>query len=161
MKDVLLHRTAPVYPNSKGIQEKSGNETVCALLIAVISHHPLGMFGPGFKEVGDRFKLMVQEMSADASKHGFLGASSWINAAERTSSNEVASIMYFENEEYLHAYAHGPMHSQTMQWWREAEKDLKHVGIMHEVFACPKNGWEGVYVNYHPTGQSTHESWVQ
>jgi heme-degrading monooxygenase HmoA len=110
------------------------------------------MLTPGYKEVGDRFEGMIRELSADASKHGFLGASAWLNATDRTTSSEYASIVYFENEDYLHAYAHGPMHSAAMQWWREAEKDLKHVGIMHEVFACPKDGWEGVYLNYHPTG---------
>jgi hypothetical protein len=154
MQDVIPGRTAIIYPDSQGVQSKSGSHTVCAILLGVVSHHPLGMFAPGYKAVGDRFEAMVREMSADASTHGFLGASSWINASERSTSNEFASMLYFQNEEYLHAYAHGKMHSETMLWWREEEKAgrVKHVGIMHEVFACPEQGWEGIYLNYHPTG---------
>lgn len=70
-----------------------------------------------------------------------------------TSGNEFASILYFENDEALHRYAHGPMHSSAMLWWREAEKNLDHVGIMQEVFLAPEKSWEGVYLNYHPTGK--------
>jgi heme-degrading monooxygenase HmoA len=152
MRNVIPYRTGLAYPSDKGVQDKVGDQTVCAILLGVVSHHPLGMFGPGFKEVGDRFEDMVRQLSSNASKHGFLGASSWINASERTASNEFASILYFENEEHLHAFAHGPLHSKTMRWWRENEKELKTTGIMHEVFACPKRSWEGVYLNYHPTG---------
>jgi heme-degrading monooxygenase HmoA len=152
MRDVIPYGTGVVYPSMKGTHCKAGDHTVCAIVLGVVSHHPLGMFGPGFKEVSDRFEGMVREMSADATKHGFLGASNWINASERTTSNQFASILYFENEDYLHAYAHGPLHSKTTQWWRENAKDLKTVGIMHEVFACPKKSWEAVYLNYHPTG---------
>jgi len=153
IKDALLYRTVPVYPNEKGSYEKAGDATVCAILLGAISNHPLGMLGSGFKEVGDRFDAMVKEMSADASKYGFLGASTWINSGLRTTSNEVMNILYFENEDYLHAYAHGPMHTKTMEWWHETEAQHKHVGIMHEVFACPKKSWEGVYLNYQPTGK--------
>jgi heme-degrading monooxygenase HmoA len=153
MKDVVLHRTAIVYPNEKGLQETPGHRNMCAILLGVVSHHPLGMFGPGFKEVSNRFKEMVVELSADASTHGFLGASDWINAGTRTSGNEFMSLLYFESDEALHRYAHGPMHSDTMLWWRENEDNLHQVGIMHEVFSAPKTNWEGVYVNYHPTGK--------
>jgi hypothetical protein len=152
MKDVLRYRTTPVFPSASGAQDKPADQPMCAILLGVVSHSPLGMLAPGFKEVGARFEGMMREMSADATTHGFLGASSWINAADRTSSNEFGQLLYFEDDEALHRYAHGPMHSATMQWWREKERELKYVGIMHEVFACPKKSWEGVYVNYHPTG---------
>jgi hypothetical protein len=156
MKDAILYRTVPVYPNEKGTYEKAGDTTVCAILLGVVSNHPLGMLGPGFQEVGDRFEAMVKEMSADATQHGFLGSSAWLNASHRTSSNEFMSILYFVDEDALHAYAHGPMHTKTMEWWHETESKHKHVGIMHEVFACPKKSWEGVYLNYHPTGKFTY-----
>jgi heme-degrading monooxygenase HmoA len=153
MTKTLPYRTTVVYPDSNGNQDKPGSEPVCAILLGVVSHHPLGAFGPGFKDVGGKFEAMLTELSNDASTHGFLGSSSWINAHERTTSNEYASILYFDNEESLYKYAHGPLHSEVMQWWRKEGENLKHVGIMHEVFACPKNGWEGVYLNYHPTGK--------
>jgi hypothetical protein len=89
---------------------------MCTIMLSVVSYSPLEMLAPGFKEVGDRFEGMVREMSADATTHGFLGASSWISATDRTSSNEFAQLLYFEDEEVLHKYAHGPRHSATMQW---------------------------------------------
>lgn len=155
-KDVTPYRTGIVYPDEKGDQQsKVGNQSVCAILLGVVSHSPLGMFAPGFKGVGDRFEAMTRDISLDASRHGFLGSSSWINAGERTTSNEAAIMLYFENEEYLHAYAHGPMHNKAMQWWRETEKEHPSVGISHEMFAAPKHGWEAVYLNYHPSGELT------
>lgn len=154
MKGVIPYRTSVVLPNEKGIMPDNPSENpVCAIVLAVVSNHPLGMFAEGFKEIGDRFDGMVKEMSADATKHGFLGSSSWINAGDRTTSNEYMTILYFENEHALHEYAHGPMHTATTQWWRETEKRLRHIGIMHEVFACPKNSWEAIYLNYKPVGK--------
>ena len=52
----------------------------------------------------------------------------------------------------MHSYAHGPLHTETMEWWAKNVTKLNHIGLMHEVFNCPRNSWEGIYVNYHPTG---------
>ncbi|KAF1928982.1 uncharacterized protein M421DRAFT_100706 [Didymella exigua CBS 183.55] len=152
MKDVIRYRTGIIYPDEKGVQDKAANTEMCAIILGVVSNHPLGMLGPGFRGVGDRFDAMVKQMSNDATKYGYLGHSAWLNASDNTTSNEFMTILYFQNEHYLHGYAHGPMHTQTMQWWREVEKEIPHVGIMHEVFACPKKSWEGIYVNYPPVG---------
>lgn len=37
-----------------------------------------------------------------------------------------------------------------------------HVSVRHEIFAAPRDGWEGVHTNYHPTGlgASTKESTI-
>ncbi|KAH7079884.1 hypothetical protein BKA63DRAFT_229909 [Paraphoma chrysanthemicola] len=152
MSSVLPYRTAIIYPDSSGAQSAPGTQPICAIMLSAISNHPLGIFGPGFKEVSDRFDAMTAQLSADATRYGFLGATSWVNACERTTGNEFATIMYFENEEYVHAYAHGEMHTETMQWWHKNAAELKHVGIMHEIFNCKGTGWEGVYLNYQPTG---------
>ena len=152
MNGVIPYRTTAVLPTEKGLPSKPGESSVCAIVLAAVSHHPLGMLAPGFSEVGSRFDAMLEEMSADATRYGFLGASSWINAGDHTTRSENMNILYFENEHHLHAYAHGPMHSKAMSWWRETEKKNRHVGIMHEVFACPKRGWEAIYVNYQPVG---------
>lgn len=153
MKDVVPYRTALVFPDDKGAQDRTADATVCAIVLGVVSNHALGMLGPGFKEVGDYFDSMTAEMAREATRHGYLGHSSWLNAADNATSSELMSIVYFENEQYLHDYAHGPLHSKAMQWWRETEKKIPHIGIMHEVFACPKRSWEGIYVNYPPVGK--------
>lgn len=153
MKNVTIGTTTPIFPDEKGAQEKASDRTMCAIVLGVISNHPLGILGPGFKEIGDQFDAMCNQMSDDATNYGYLGHSSWLNASDNVTSSEFMSIVYFENEDYLHDYAHGPMHSETMQWWRKVVKDIPHVGIMHEVFACPKKSWEGIYINYAPTGE--------
>ncbi|KAH8728468.1 hypothetical protein GQ44DRAFT_724463 [Phaeosphaeriaceae sp. PMI808] len=153
MSNVIQYRTTPSFPSREtGAQDNGSARRMCAILLSVVSHHPLGMLAPGYREVGRRFDEMMLEVSESATIHGFLGASGWMGAHERTAGNEFATIMYFENEECVHAYAHGEMHTRTMKWWRETEKEHGHVGIMHEVFACPEKGWEGVYLNYFPTG---------
>lgn len=116
MKNVIPSRTTAVFPNEKGGEEKAGGSTVCAILLAVVSNHPLGMLAPGYKEIGDRFDNMVDELSADATKLGFLGASKWLNAAERTTSSEFMTILYFVDDKALHAFAHGPTHSDATRW---------------------------------------------
>lgn len=153
LKDVIPYRTALLFPDEKGVQEKAADSTVCAIVLGVVCNHPLGMLAPGYKRIGDDFAEMCEQMANDASKYGFLGYSSWLNATDNTTSSEYMSIVYFENEHYLHEYAHGPMHSKAMQWWRQTEKELGHVVIMHEVFACPKRSWEGIYMNYPPVGK--------
>lgn len=160
MANVNPNRTSVVFPSEKGTQEKPSDTSMCAIILGVISNHPLGMLGPGFKEVGDYFEAMCSELANDATTHGYLGYSSWLNAADNATSSEFMSILYFENEDALHAYAHGPLHSKAMQWWRETEKKIPHVGIMHEVFACPKKSWEAYYINYPPVGQYPLEKLV-
>lgn len=153
MKNVTIGTTTPLFPDEKGLQDKAADRTICAIVLAVVSNHPLGLLGPAYKETGDQFDAMCKQMSSDPTKYGYLGHSTWLNASDNTTSSEFMSIVYFENEDYLHEYAHGPMHSETMQWWRKIVKDVPHIGIMHEVFACPKNSWEGIYINYAPTGE--------
>jgi hypothetical protein len=155
MRDVIPSRTAAIYPDASGSQETPGTQSVCAILLSIVSHHPLGILAPGYKEAGKYMEAMTRELSAEATKHGFLGASNWLNM-DRPNSNEFGTMMYFENEDAVHAYAHSKLHTETMLWWREEEKAgrVKHLGIMHEMFAAPKGAWEGSYMNYHPTGKS-------
>lgn len=152
MDGVIDGRTAVVFPNETGSYEKAGDRQLCTIMLAVRSNHPLGMFADGFKEVGDYFESLCAELDKNASSLGFLGNSSWLYAGERGVSSEFMSIVYFDSPESLHAYAHGPLHTEAMEWWQKTEKKHKHIGIMHEVYASPRTGWEGIYVNYHPTG---------
>jgi heme-degrading monooxygenase HmoA len=87
---------------------------------------------------------------------GFLGMSAWIGT-ERSSSNEFATISYWRSIEDIHEFALSPIHRDTWNWWNDgvASGFFKNLGIMHEIFEVPRqNGFEGVYVNYHPTGMT-------
>ena len=149
---VIEGRTAALYADETGAYEKPGDQQICVIVLAVRSNHPLGLLADGFKDVGDYFNAMCAELDKDPKTHGFLGNSAWLAAGDRGVSSEFMSIMYFDSPESLHAYAHGPLHTETMEWWHKTEQKHKHIGIMHEVYAAPKNSWEGIYVNYHPTG---------
>lgn len=152
MAGTIPGKTAIMYPSPKGTYDEPASQPVCAIVLAVRSNHPLGMFGPGYKEVGDYFRSMIKLLDANATKHGYLGSSAWLSASDRTSASEFMSIVYFENEDFLHNFAHGELHTKAVKWWDATEKEHGHVSIMHEVFAAPRRGWEGIYANYHPTG---------
>lgn len=82
-----------------------------------------------------------------------MGMSSWQAAGERASRNEYATISYWRSVEDIHRFALSPVHKDAWQWWSDTAKVHKHIGLMHEIFALPeRSGWEGIYVNYHPTG---------
>ncbi|KAK5162868.1 uncharacterized protein LTR77_011125 [Saxophila tyrrhenica] len=152
LEGTMGQRTAIMYANEHGHYENPGDREVCAIMLASRSNHPLGMFAPGVKDVGDRFKAMVSELESDPTAHGFLGASTWLNSGDRGYTSETMVFIYFASMHHLHEYSHGKMHTETMQWWQANLHRLRHLGIMHEVFAAPKHASEGVYINYHPTG---------
>ena len=152
MNGVIPNRTVPVFPDTHGNRSNPAEEQVTAIILAVRSNHPLGIFASGYEEVGNYFSSMMKQLEKDSTQSGFLGASSWLSTADRGVSSEYMTIIYFSSLEHLHAYAHGPLHTEAMTWWAKTEQRLPHIGIMHEVFAAPKHSWEGIYVNYHPTG---------
>lgn len=114
-------------------------------------NHPLGMFGPGIKELGDYFKRMYKEIESNAETYGYLGGQSWISD-ERATNNEVMNLMFFKDAKGIHDYAHGPLHRDGWAWWNRTEKDHPHIGIWHEIFASPKGMWETIYINSAPLG---------
>jgi hypothetical protein len=82
-----------------------------------------------------------------------MGMSAWTAAGERSTANEFATISYWRSVEDLHQFALGSVHREAWNWWNDNVPKNKHVGIMHEIFAVPaRQGWEGIYGNYHPTG---------
>lgn len=152
MDGVIPGRTVPIFPSDKEMQDRPSNTGICAIILAARSNSPLGIFAPGYKDVETFFTSMITELDRHATANGFLGASSWLSAADRGVAGEVMNIVYFESLDALHAYAHGPTHTEAMQWWQRSVGKQHHIGIMHEVLVAPPGGWEGVYVNYHPTG---------
>ena len=152
MEGIVNRRTVPVFPDSNGQRGEPGDTQICAIVLAARSNSPLGVFSEGYKEVGLYFLKMLKQLERESTQHGFLGGSRWASTADRGVSSELMNLLYFDSLESLHAYAHGPLHTEAMEWWAKTADKLDHIGIMHEVFYCPKNCWEGIYVNYHPTG---------
>ena len=82
-----------------------------------------------------------------------MGMSTWLGAGERPTSSEYATISYWRSIEDIHQFALSPIHRSAWEWWNKSVKEHSNLGIMHEVFEVPKrSGWEGIYINYHPTG---------
>lgn len=142
----IAERTAILYADEHGNYETPGGGEVCAIMLAAISNHPLGMFAHGYKEVGDRFSVsilharygssltvlqdMTKELDKSPTEFGYLGSSTWINSSDRGSKNEQMVMMYFKSMHYLHEYAHGRLHTDTMLWWRHNEHKMKHIGTL-------------------------------
>jgi hypothetical protein len=110
----------------------------------------MGALAPGFKELGDYFAKMTKDVESHAEQYTYLGSSDWIANAERSTGNEVMSVMYFKTSEGLHAYAHGELHRKGWNWWNRSVANHAHIGIWHEVFVAPKGAWENIYINSRP-----------
>jgi hypothetical protein len=89
----------------------------------------MGAFAPGFKELGDYFTNMIKDVESYAEKYTYLGSSDWIANAERSTGNEVMSVMYFKTSEGLHAYAHGELHGEAWNWWNKTVGSHAYIGI--------------------------------
>ncbi|KAK4499010.1 hypothetical protein PRZ48_009522 [Zasmidium cellare] len=154
-KTVIPGRSVPVFPNPKtGLQDEAGGQGVTAILLASRANTFRGLFAPGFKEVGDYFSSFLAKMNSDPTRYGYLGSNTWMSAnGDQSTGSETMGLIYFESEEKLYEFAHGPSHTEATRWFmRNGGKDFTHIGLMHEVFAAKRQGWEGVYFNYKPTG---------
>ncbi|OAP65601.1 hypothetical protein AYL99_01573 [Fonsecaea erecta] len=123
------------------------------MILGARCNSPLGLFAEGYKEVADWFEVMLRQLEDSREETGFMGMSIWLNAGERSTGNELATISYWRSIEDIHKFSLSPIHRQAWNWWNDTVSKHKHIGIMHEIFALPeRQGWEGIYVNYHPTG---------
>ena len=81
--------------------------------------------------------------------------SSWIAAGAQEASNELTTISYWRSVHDVHEFALSPVHRDAWKWWNDTVKQHDMLGIMHEIFEIPKKaGFEGIYVNYKPTGMA-------
>jgi hypothetical protein len=148
------------FPDDEGhYGPEPANKDVVVLLIGSRSNHPLGILAPGYKQMGEFFSNMVRDLEAAPEEYGFLGMTSWINASDRTTQNELMQVAYFKTVEGLHAFAQGPEHRKAMEWWFKTVKDHDHLAIWHEIYHAPKGHWENIYMNSHVSGilSTTHK----
>lgn len=144
--------TAPILEQDGRVPEKGAGKEVVVFVVGASANHPLGLFAPGFRQLGDYFQNMFNEAESNREKWGFLGKSSGFTAAQDGAGNAIITISYWRSIEHLHAFAHGDAHRAGWDWWNRTIKQHDHLGIMHETFAVPANGWENIYVNFHPIG---------
>lgn len=76
-----------------------------------------------------------------------LGSKTMMGADERSAGNHIITMMYFRNLEGVHRFAHGPIHTDTWNWWNAKGKKYGYLTIAHELYSSPKNKWENIYIN--------------
>ncbi|KAI9719153.1 MAG: hypothetical protein M1828_006335 [Chrysothrix sp. TS-e1954] len=148
---VLHEKFSALYPSA----DEGGppaSEELCVLHLASRSNHPLGMFAPSYKKISDYFEVMLRDLEANSEEYGWTGGNTYIKSSDRTTSSEVMAVHYFKSMDHLHKFAHSKTHRDGWDWWNRNAGELRHIGIMHEVYACPRASWETIYVNYKPEG---------
>ena len=152
LKDSLLHRTSAQVPDKTGQFSSNGaSEGVVCFHLGAKLNHPLGIFSPNAKGLGDRFNAMIRELDANKATNGFLGGSNWTSFDER-GATETSFISYWRSIEDIHSFGYGETHRKAWEWWNKLTKEeSQHIGINHEIFAAGPGQWEAVYLNQQPS----------
>lgn len=150
----FLHKSTAPIPNDDGsISEKPADKGLVVFILGANSNHPMGLFAPGFKSLGDYFQNMWNDAEANREKWGYLGKATTMPMAT-AGGNVLVTISYWKSIEHLHAFAHGPTHRLGWDWWAAQNKKYPHIGIMHETYGVPAGGWENIYQNFQPFGMA-------
>lgn len=160
MDGVLMSKFSAQFPDETGnYGSKPADSGMVVFLIGTRINHPMGLFAPGAKELGDYFQGMTKSLEEHAEQYGFLGMTSWLNSNTREASNELMQVGYFRNIEGLHAFAHSEHHREGWMWFNKHVKQYPHLAIFHETYEVPKGKWESIYVNSHLSGinSTTHK----
>ena len=153
MDGILQKKFSAQFPNELGeYGNKPADSEVVVFLIGTRCNHPLGLFAPGFKELGGYFPSMVKDLEKHADEFDFLGMTSWHNLGDRSTNAEIMSVGYFKSVEGLHNFAHSTYHREGWDWWNKNVKQYPHLSIFHETYQVPKGHWENIYVNSHTSG---------
>ena len=160
---VIRGRVSAQLPNAsydprssgEGAASLYGNQAaskgVVVLHLGVRFTHPLGVFAPGGRDIGDLFAACNRDVVARAKDYGCIGVSSW-RAGERGSQNSFMYIYYFRNIEGLNAFAHDKIHRDAWTWYNDFGKKhgFNHIGVFHEAFVSKPGTYETIYVNMPP-----------
>ncbi|KPI42521.1 uncharacterized protein AB675_9799 [Cyphellophora attinorum] len=153
LQAAILHRTAPVIPDSDGtISTEAADEKIVVFILGFKVNHPSGLFAPYLKDIGDANSAMWKELGRTAPDSGYLGSSSW-SSRDARGGVHLMTLSYFRSTDDLHRFAYGPTHRAIWDKWNKWNKAGKvdHLGINHEIFEVEKHKWEAVYLNFQPT----------
>lgn len=124
---------------------------VCLLILGARSYHPLGLFAPGFKDLGAYLEKMLHVLENNSEDYDFLGYEECIESGDYKR-NALKNHYYFRNYEGLHKFAHSDLHREGWDWWNKTLKQHAHLGIFHETYHSPAGHWEAIYGNFEPSG---------
>ncbi|SMR58500.1 unnamed protein product [Zymoseptoria tritici ST99CH_1E4] len=169
MSNIIPGKFSAQIPQPDGtFSAQPANSSIVVFHIGARTNHPMGLLAPGYKDLGGYFQSMATELDERAEEFGFLGMTSWLDAASRSSSNGNLSVGYFRTLEGLQAFAHSELHRKAWDWWNRTVKQHSHLSIYHETFEVPKGAWETIYANSHREGlasamfkvEGSEEKWV-
>jgi hypothetical protein len=153
MDDLIMQKFSTAFPDGEGnYGDKPADMSIAVLIIGFRNNHPLGIFAPGVKQIGEFFQQMVKDLEAHDEEFGLMGMTSWVNTADRKTQNEGMNIGYFKTVEGIHDFAHSDYHMKAWKWWNANYKQWPHMSIYHEIYHAPKGHWESIYVNSHVSG---------
>ena len=153
MDGVIPGKFSSAFPNSQGTYgSKSADTDLVVFHIGFRNNHPLGIFAPGVKQIGEYFQQMIVDLEAHDEEFGLMGATNWLNASARTTQNETLVVAYFKTVEGVHNFAHSEYHMKAWRWWNENVKQWDHMSIYHELYHVPKGNWETIHGNSHVSG---------
>jgi heme-degrading monooxygenase HmoA len=150
---VIPKTTTGQMLSNNGEYTGPGERKIAILLLGVRINHPLGLFAPHFRHLGDLQAKMYDQLTneVDQKESGFLGHSSYTRSTA-SGGTELVGISYWRGLDDVHRYAHGPLHREAWDWWRATLKknQLGHVGLFHEVFESDSKKYETLYINLQP-----------
>ncbi|KFA60526.1 hypothetical protein S40285_08886 [Stachybotrys chlorohalonatus IBT 40285] len=149
LEGVIPGRTTAQLPDAKGsMGPEPSAGSVVMFQLGVQFNHPLGFMAPSSAEVSAMFTRMNDELNAAREEHGFLGSSTW-RAFDRDSNNTLLNTYFFKNVQSVNRFAQMETHTKAWQMY-SALPDKAHIGIFHETYIIPANGYESLYVNCRP-----------
>lgn len=152
LQGTIREKFSAQAPNPDGtFGSDPASESIVVFHLGARCNHPLGMFAPGMKAIGDYADAMMEEMVAKPVEYGLLGTSRWVKQ-ESSAGNEIMTVFYLRDYDALHRFAHEEVHMKGVRWWTKIVKDHPHIAIYHETYLVPKGQWENIYVNSKPTG---------
>lgn len=151
LDEAILHRTSPQIPDENGdFHEEASQEKVTVFMLGAKVNHPLGIFAPNMKRIGDDLVGMFNLLENDSNDFGFYGGSSW-TSQDKNGATELLNLSYWRSAEDLHKFAYSDMHKKTWDWWTKTLPENDHIGINHEIFEVDAKHWEAMYLNFQPT----------
>ncbi|KAJ9601947.1 hypothetical protein H2200_013506 [Cladophialophora chaetospira] len=151
LDDAILHRVSPQVPDEDGnFHEDSAREPVVVFMLGAKVNHPLGIFAPNVKTLGDYLSQMIKILEKDSTNLGFYGGSSW-TSQDKNGATELMFLSYWRSTEDIHNFTYGDLHKEAWDWWNKTLKENDHIGINHEVWEVSPKHYEAIYVNFQPT----------
>ena len=142
-------------PRTGGHGFEAASQPVVVFHFGVRFSHPLGLLGPGGREIGDHFQKCLEAVQQNAEYYGLLGASDWRgNEVDQKGGGErtnfaILQVYYFRDAAGLHRFAHSEIHRAAWTW--TIRNPHPHIGFFHETFCVPRGAYENIYVNMPPT----------